>query len=125
MNWNAEGIVTGDAEKVEELSAYAEKFKPAIMVITESHLCAKVKNGILTIPGYNIYRVDRDQQKAGTQSGGGVLIYCQEELELEDETEVREEDTEIFAANIPQLHLRFIATYRRPGRSIRNPHSCG
>ena len=59
------------------------KFRKLILVITETKLeKGKVNNGPLAIQWYNMHRVDRDQEKAGTEHGGGILIYCKEEIEL-------------------------------------------
>eukprot|EP00666_Eupelagonemidae_sp_cell4sb_P000413 gene413-21730_t len=50
-----------------------------------------------------MFRVDRDLKKAGKASGGGLVVYCKEELELVDEVSCQAEDMEMFAANIPSL----------------------
>eukprot|EP00666_Eupelagonemidae_sp_cell4sb_P005801 gene5801-14471_t len=33
-----------------------------------------------------MHRVDRDQDRTGTESGGGILVYCKEGIELTEET---------------------------------------
>eukprot|EP00665_Eupelagonemidae_sp_cell47_P013186 gene13186-biopygen1835 len=105
LNWNADGLVTQckpkadgpgapqqAADRLQELRSYAAENRPAIMVITEPKLAYEehkvvisVADGEISIPGYNTFRVDRDLRKAGKASGGGLVVYCKEELELVDE----------------------------------------
>eukprot|EP00662_Eupelagonemidae_sp_cell21_P035572 gene35572-biopygen97114 len=118
LNWNADGITTGDAEKMEELIDYAESSKPTIIVITEGKLDDGVKDGTVAIPGYSLYRVDRDLGKSVAGLGGGILVYCKDGIELTDEVQFQGSDMEMFAANIPALKCRLVAVYRRPGYAI-------
>eukprot|EP00662_Eupelagonemidae_sp_cell21_P012748 gene12748-biopygen91669 len=118
LNWNADGITTGDAEKMEELIDYAESSKPTIIVITESKLDDGVKDGTVAIPGYSLYRVDRDLGKSVVGLGGGILVFCKSGIEFTDEVQVQGSDMEMFAANIPALQCRLVAVYRRPGYAI-------
>eukprot|EP00666_Eupelagonemidae_sp_cell4sb_P005272 gene5272-18846_t len=126
LNWNADGLLSqrkpkvgglseqGSAlDRLQELRNYAEENRPSIMVITEPKLTyaqqgviISVADGEIAIPGYQIFRVDRDLAKAGKVSGGGLVIYCKEELELVDEVRCQAADMEMFAANIPSLKFR-------------------
>ena len=101
-----------------EVRENGTEHNPAAMVITETKLSDSVTSGQLAVPRYELHRVDRDQAKAGTKSGGGVMLYLRGDLQVTQECTVKEADMEMFAANVPELQLRIVAIYRRPNRHI-------
>ena len=64
--------------KFDELHAFVEEVKPAVVGITESWLNDDYSDAEFTIPGYVMYRQDRMDTHRGF--GGGVLLYVKGEL---------------------------------------------
>ena len=64
--------------KFDELHAFVEEVKPAVVGITESWLNDDYSDAGFTIPGYVMYRQDRMDTHRGF--GGGVLLYVKGEL---------------------------------------------
>ena len=57
--WNSRGIGTNDLQKLEELMLVAQKYKPEVICITETHLNESFEDGEIEIPLYRVFRVDR------------------------------------------------------------------
>ena len=53
-----------------------------MIVVTETHLTSGILDAEITIPGYCIYRADRDESR----THGGVAIYVREDLSSNLET---------------------------------------
>ena len=77
---NAAGLSKQHA--VEHLAADFNGYDVDIAVITETHLCAKHTDNILSVPGYTLYRRDRSiRNKSGRRmKGGGVAVYIRSTL---------------------------------------------
>ena len=72
LYFNARSILP----KLDELKIVAEENNPDIICITESGLCQEIPNAEVSVPGYFLYRNDRDRH------GGGVLMYIKEHLQV-------------------------------------------
>ena len=62
--------------KLDELKILVEDNNPDVICITESWLCQEICNTEILIPGYLLYRRDRDRH------GGGVLMYVRESIQV-------------------------------------------
>ena len=58
--------------KLDELCALVEIHNPDVISIVESWLCADIPDNEISIPGYHIFRKDRNRH------GGGVLLYIKD-----------------------------------------------
>lgn len=72
LYFNARSILP----KLDELKIVAEENNPDVVCITESWLCQEISNVEVSVPGYLLYRHDRDRH------GGGVLMYIKEYLHV-------------------------------------------
>lgn len=81
--------------KLDDLKVRVAKFDPDVVVITETWLDNSVREGVLTIQGYKVFRNDRDLR------GGGVAIFCKTAL-----TAVVESSPTISKINSNLLSLR-------------------
>ena len=72
MYFNARSILP----KLDKLKVLAEDNNPDVICITESWLCQEISNVEVSIPGYLLYRHDRDHH------GGGVLMYVKEYIQV-------------------------------------------
>ncbi|KAK6297225.1 hypothetical protein J4Q44_G00318080 [Coregonus suidteri] len=61
--------------KFELLTALAHSANPDVLAVSESWLRKTTKNSEISIPNYNIFRLDR------TAKGDGVAIYCRDSLQ--------------------------------------------
>ena len=94
--WNSRGIGTNDLQKLEELMLVAQKYKPEVICITETHLNESFEDGEIEIPLYRVFRVDRSATKRDLQSkgprnpgkgsaktrGGGIMMYVRNDLKV-------------------------------------------
>ena len=60
--------------KLDKLLALCRVYDYHVICIVESWLCVDVSNSEPTLPGYDIFRRDRDRH------GGGILIFVKSEL---------------------------------------------
>ena len=65
LYYNARSILP----KLDNLFIYVKLYDPHIICVTESWLSKDISDDELSLPGYHLFRLDRDRH------GGGVLIY--------------------------------------------------
>ena len=68
LYFNARSLIP----KLDELCALVEIHNPDVISIVESWLCADIPDNEISIPGYHIFRKDRNRH------GGGVLLYIKD-----------------------------------------------
>ena len=61
LYFNPRSILT----KLDELKIVAEENNPDVICITESWLCQEISNVEVSVPGYLLYRHDRDRHGGG------------------------------------------------------------
>ena len=81
-----------------------------IIAVTETHLNNNVDDFEIHIPGWTVFRCDRDMR-----SGGGVLTYVKESLTVSNEFKGSDSVTEFLCLYINDLNLSVINIYRPPG----------
>ena len=67
---------------------------PAIMAFTETWLDDTISDGEIAIPGYSIYRKDRNRQ------GGGVAIYVSEDVKTTRRTDLEDVNLELISLEV-------------------------
>ncbi len=70
LYFNARSLIP----KFDELYVLAESQKPDIICVTETWLCINIMDNEISIPGYNVHRLDRNRH------GGGILMYTSEDI---------------------------------------------
>ncbi|KAH9637402.1 hypothetical protein HF086_012015 [Spodoptera exigua] len=93
---------------------------PAFIMITETHLHDKISDSMINIPGYVLYRLDRNDRK-----GGGVLIYTAIELnntKISAKVNSSYHDSRVEAlwldVQIRKLKFLLVCVYRPPSYSL-------
>ena len=61
--------------KISELRASVSQDKPDFILLTETWLNSKITDSLIAIPGYELFRDDRINQR-----GGEVSIYCKQQI---------------------------------------------
>jgi hypothetical protein len=107
---NIRGYVQGRADLLAKISDYKEK--PFIIAITETFLDSKTKDQLVKIDGYELYRKDRGNCRAG----GGVLLFVRDDVKSFRRKELESDAYEYIAADIrtKQGLVTCIAVYRPP-----------
>jgi hypothetical protein len=91
---NAKGLkiahlnVNGLLHKIDQLRLLTLRTKIDILAITESKINSDVTDAEIYIPNYNLLRLYRDRH------GGGVAIYCHENLSLFAQTNMSNNEYE-------------------------------
>ena len=103
--------------KFDELLAFVEDVKPAVVGVTESWLNCSFSDAEFNIPGYVLYRQDRVDTCRG--SGGGVLLYVLCELNSIQREDLQGDFTnsvwcEIQIGSIKRSPLIIGVVYRSP-----------
>ena len=62
--------------KFDELCTLCATHKPDMLCLVETWLCNDISDNEIMIPGYQLYRLDRNRH------GGGVLMYALEEFSV-------------------------------------------
>ena len=62
--------------KFDELCTLCATYKPDMLCLVETWLCNYISDNEFMIPGYQLYRLDRNRH------GGGVLMYALEEFSV-------------------------------------------
>ena len=78
LTTNTNGMCTNT--KIDELQATLYAHKVDIAVISETHLTPAVDSKRISLPGYQVFRKDRNLLAVGKSKGGGVAIYINEEI---------------------------------------------
>lgn len=95
-------------------------YKPAFILVTETHLHSLIPNSIINIPGYILYRLDRDNKRCG-----GVAIYVANQLNgwtiiSKVNTKYQNNTVEALWLDIQYRELSFLmaCVYRPPSSSF-------
>ena len=75
MHWNARSMYP----KYEEILHLCENSDCELLCISESWLTDIITDDMISIPGYNLFRKDRDEA-SGKQREGGVCVYVKNKL---------------------------------------------
>ncbi len=73
---------------------------PTLICLTETKLSAKIEDREITLPGYSVYRRDRDRR------GGGVAIYSRSDVRVEPMT--------LHCSSVEHCALRIMPTSGQP-----------
>ena len=66
---------------IQQLTAEVTAMRPAVVVITESWMTPNHRDELFNIPGYTMFRRDRNQTVNGKRrEGGNLLIYAMDQL---------------------------------------------
>src|SRR3989442_15718191 len=78
MYTNVRGIM--NKVKIEEIRLEVLNSKVDILGISESWMHEGIGDAKISIPGFAVFRRDRDVGLSGKQRGGGVLMYVRDRL---------------------------------------------
>ena len=95
--------------KVCYLRDLAAESNCSMIVVTETHLTPSILDAEVSIPGYILYRSDRD-----SRTHGGCAIYVREDLTSSLETNHSNSVCETLAVKIKTLNTLVVAQYRPP-----------
>ena len=77
LHWNARSMY----HKYEQLLHICENSECEMLCISESWLTNNITDDMISIPGYNLYRRDRDEASGKLRGGGGgVCVYVKSKL---------------------------------------------
>ena len=103
--------------KIDEIRSIYIKYNSSqvsLLGFSETHLCGKIDNGKINIPGYQLFHNDRD-----SRSGGGVAVYVYESIRCLQRTD-------LLSVEIESLWIEIIQTNSSPiliGVVYRPPNS--
>jgi exonuclease III len=101
--------VNGLRSKLDVLSVLTEAKRPSFLTIQETKISNKIDSNTLSLPGYMLYRKDRNE------NGGGVAIYANENLKIQPVKTGIESDLEIVAVRCKLKKSSYIvATMYKP-----------
>ena len=104
---------------IDELRIYMNISKLDILAINETKLDSSTSNCELDITGYDIVRLDREQNG---RRGGGVCFYIRSNLNFAVRKDLRNKDLELLIIEISNPHSRpfLVGTWYRPPNSSNN-----
>jgi exonuclease III len=108
---NIRSILTlGRLEELEDYISVIHKF--AIVALTETHLNSGIPDTKISIPGYNLFRNDRDR------NGGGVALYVSDQLQAKRRPDLEPPGIETIWVEIWYKNQKLLvsSTYRPPTR---------
>ena len=82
----------------------------SMIVMTETHLTSSILDAEIHIPGYVIYRADRDESR----THGGCAVYVREDLTCTLEASHSNSVCETLAVKIKTLNTLVVVQYRPP-----------
>ena len=103
-----------------EVVALMQKYNPQLFLITESRLNASIPDFSITIPGFNVIRLDR---KAAKCSAGGLLLYISTQLKYNLISQNHISDSECISLRITLTKTKFLnltLIYRPPNSNVNN-----
>jgi ribonucleases P/MRP protein subunit RPP40 len=74
-----------------ELELYVDKESPDIIGIAESWTKPEISDGELALEGYQLFRLDRANQKAVGHGAGGVLLYVKDNINAMERCDMKNE----------------------------------
>jgi hypothetical protein len=107
--------IQGQYSKIDEINvSIIQLHNPDIISVTETWLNNAILNIDLTIPGYNIYRKDRNRQ------GGGILVYVKDHLSVIHRKEMEPNDVEslVIQCNFGSKSVLISSWYRPPNQNV-------
>ena len=102
---------------IHELEIILREYNIDILTLNETRLEPLIDDNEVAIPGYKIYRNDRNK------NGGGVAVYVKDELP-EPKVKLGSSNLELLCLEFTPLHAKaffVIAWYRPPTSAIDNP----
>ena len=107
--FNAQGLVTN--WKIPFLNDYVKNHPSFIPVIsiTESWSKSYIKDAMLRIPSYNLFRCDRQ-----SRSKGGALLYIHENIITDEVATFDNKFCEVVIAPLPKIKMCMVTLYRPP-----------
>ena len=112
--------INGVRNKMHEVVALMQKYNPQLFLITESRLNASIPDFSITIPGFNVIRLDR---KAAKCSAGGLLLYISTQLKYNLISQNHISDSECISLRITLTKTKFLnltLIYRPPNSNVNN-----
>nr|VZI48946.1 unnamed protein product [Spirometra erinaceieuropaei] len=91
---NAQSLIS----KLDELKLCLAELSPDVLAVTETWLSGNINDNEVALPGYQIYRRDREHRQ-----GGGIVVYVNDGLAVSD-------NTTKFACNTEAIWLTIKAT---------------
>ena len=111
VNCNVQGLLTArNHSKLDHLRDLLSPYNAPIFCMTESKLSKYVCDDEINVPGYTIYRRDRNE------NGGGVVIFCKNSLRSRQITDI-ECSLEVFTIKVNLSHVKayvVCSAYRPP-----------
>lgn len=101
--------------KIDELKLAVQEEKYEMVAITETWLHQQIENAEINIPGYKIYRKDRNGEHK--ERGGGLILYVKENLKtklIEDSDDKQTEALWITIEDNKQTNIQIGLFYKRP-----------
>lgn len=105
--------------KIEEIKLIAHNKNYQIIAVTETWLHSQIDNAEINIPGYKIYRKDRNGKHQ--ERGGGLLIYVNELLKttlLDNSNDKNEEAMWISVVDNKGIEIHLGLFYKKPNASL-------
>ena len=81
--------VNGLFRKIDDVRILVNRTKLDILSISESKLCNDISDVEIKIPNFRLFRLDRDRH------GGGVVIYCSENISSVDHSKLTNKEFEL------------------------------
>lgn len=103
--------VNGLVKKIDNIRILLNRAKIDVLTISESKLCNDISDAEIKIPNFKLYRLDRDRH------GGGVAIYCSENLSSFDHSKLSNKEFESLWIKIKLKQskpIHICSTYRSP-----------
>ena len=125
-HWNVQHLTDSKLEEIRVLltSPKNKEEKPDILVLTETFSSVKVPDSFYSTPGYQMYREDRIGK-----SGGGILAYINDSLQVNRREDLDEMDLEcLWLETCPyksKCPLLIAGIYRPPSRKAADDKRLG
>ena len=81
-----------------------------MIVLTKTHLTSNILDAEVSVPGFNMFRTDRDE----SCTHGGCAVYVRDDLTSNLETTHSNSVCETLAVKIKTLNTLVVAQYRPP-----------
>ena len=81
--------VNGLFRKIDDVRILVNRTKLDILSISESKLCNDISDAEIKIPNFRLFCLDRDRH------GGGVVIYCSENISSVDHSKLTNKEFEL------------------------------
>ena len=114
LYWNIRGLLPlSNKTKILYLRDLTILKNPLIIVLTETHLNSNILNAEVNIPGYTLYRSDREGR-----THGGTCIYTRNDLATQQLVSHSNSVCETLVLKVKTLEIILVSIYRPPDTSL-------